>query len=134
LSVEARQIMTRQHLEQYRSLGKEIAILEQQLQHAQSVADTVRASSKEEPYLEHSVMITGIDAHAKVRLDRKRRSALLERLEIERYIDRIADSQLRVVMDLRYLKGMRWSKIANNMGNNTADSVRMMVSRHFNKR
>ncbi len=125
--------MTRKRLEQYRSLGKEISILEQEIKQAAKIADTVRASSREAPYLQHTVVITGTDARARVRLDRKCRKAARERREIEKYIDALEDSQLRTIMELRYLKGLSWSKVAGRMGRNTADSVRFIVIRHLEK-
>ena len=65
-------------------------------------------------------------------LNIKGAKAQLEELNAMSYISDIYDSQLRSIFLMRFLKGYSWTKIANEIGGgNTADSVRMQVTRYL---
>lgn len=51
-------------------------------------------------------------------------------LRIEEYIQTIPDSQTRQIFVLRFCYGLSWQQVANHIGNNTRDSVRMIVRRY----
>lgn len=58
-----------------------------------------------------------------------------EELNAMSYISDICDSQLRAIFLMRFLKGYSWTKIANEIGGgNTADSVRMQVTRYLSSK
>jgi len=121
----------REALEQYRALGREIAQLERELGKRRRVADTVRASSAEAPYLAHTVTIVGDDTRLRERLERRRRRARRQRAAIEAYVDAIEDSQLRQIIRLRYMQGLTWIRVAACMGCATPDSVRKSANRYI---
>lgn len=58
---------------------------------------------------------------------------LHERNRLERYIAEIPDSLTRQIFTLRFIDGLSWVQIAFSIGNNTADSVRMICNRHISK-
>lgn len=122
--------MTLKRLEQYRSLVQEIKELGQQLSNQQIESDTVKGSLTEYPYIETTVTIRGLNTKIIERLRRRQTKLMMERLAIERYIDSIDDSLTRRVINLRYVQGYGWHKLARNIGGNTADSLRMLVVRH----
>ncbi|MDP4152614.1 MAG: hypothetical protein Q8865_04110 [Bacillota bacterium] len=54
----------------------------------------------------------------------------IERGRLERYINGINDSRLRLIMRLRYINGMKWYQIAMEIGGgNTEDSIKKAVYR-----
>ena len=119
--------MTKGELEQFRDLKEEIEELECKIanllsKYGQVVTDKVRASSKEFPYIETSVKITGIDFAgdkkkqiqiADKRLLLNQRKAQAERLElrITTYINSITESRIRRMMEYKYIEGRTWEEI-----------------------
>jgi len=124
--------MTRQRLEQYRALEREIHMLDERIRSAALVSDSVRGSCTEPPYTEHSITITGVDQASLHRLERKRIRARMERRAIERFIDGIEDSLTRTILEERYIQGRSWAQVANVAGgSNTRDGVRMIAGRYL---
>ena len=124
--------MTRQRLEQYRALEREIRMLDERLSSAALVSDSVRGSYAEPPYTEHTITITGVDQAALHRMERKRLRARAERLAIERFIDGIEDSLTRTILEERYIRGRSWAQVAKAAGGtNTCDGVRMIARRYL---
>jgi len=119
-------------LKQYRSLGKEIELLEHQLLTQRSEADTVVGSMKAYPYISRVITIHGISERTTDRLERRKCRLIAERERIEEYIDNITDSFIRGIISMRYIEGYEWSQVAQNFGgNNTPDSVRKAAERYF---
>ena len=59
---------------------------------------------------------------------------LLETLnDVEKFISDIKDSHIRRIVNLRVVEGLSWQKVADKIGGNTEDSVRMAFER-FMKR
>ena len=55
---------------------------------------------------------------------------LLETLnEVESFISNINDSHIRRIVNLRVVEGLSWRKVADRIGGNTEDSVRMTFER-----
>lgn len=51
---------------------------------------------------------------------------------LNRYINSVEDSQMRMILSLRYINGLSWLQVAASVGGgNTADGVRMAVDRHL---
>ncbi len=58
-----------------------------------------------------------------------------EENEIERWIDRIEDIHLQLIVKLRFKEKLSWQEVANEAGgNNTEDSVRKLVDRYIRKK
>jgi hypothetical protein len=136
--------MTKEQLKQIRQLKNEIELLKAQIQEIEHTitTDTVKGSDTSFPYSSHSIMIRGIDEddyNRKVRRYqkriRKRVHELVELLEVtNEYIEGINDSMIRQIIILRYVNGLGWKDVATKLGgNNTADSVRMMLDRYLGK-
>ena len=136
--------ITRQDLKNFRHLKKEIEMLDRQIKTLgyDTVSDTVKGSSKEFPYTEHIITITGLDkrGHAdKVRrlqhkLDRRKADLQEQLADIDACISGIDDCILRQVVSLRFVEGLSWGQVAASIGGgNSADGVRMMCNRFFSK-
>lgn len=53
---------------------------------------------------------------------------------LNRYIDKVDDPQMRMILSLRFVNGLPWQQVAASIGgSNTADSVRMMCKRYLEK-
>lgn len=59
---------------------------------------------------------------------------LLETLnDVETFISSIKDSHIRRIVNLRVVEGLSWQKVADKIGGNTEDSVRMAFERYIKK-
>lgn len=136
--------MTLELLEQYADMRREARMWERELDELRKknvvVKDTVRGSMSSFPYTAHPVTIQGVPKPSKrfaareKRLE-ERRERLAEQLaEIDDFIDSLEDSQLRQIINYRYVRGYNWVKTARLIGGrNTADGCRMKVTRFFEK-
>lgn len=117
--------MTKEELKQYRKLVKEITYLEKELNKlydkpVQEIAGKVQASAPEYPCIRKSVSVQMFEPKANaarrktiaILEDRKRRCEKTK-LEIERYIDKIKDSELRLIFRMRYVQGKKLKEIAD---------------------
>ena len=52
---------------------------------------------------------------------------------VEEFIASITDSHIRRIDNLRVLEGLSWQKVADRIGGNTEDSVRMAFERYIKK-
>ena len=142
--------MTKDILAQYCDLQQEIKDLRERIERLERqieniedegcVSDSVTCGKKGKKPL-GTVKITGFPnaeySRKKTRLYLNKaqlESVELELLEItsdvEEYIQSIEDSRIRKILRLRYIDGMTWIKVAQNMrGQATADSVRMEHNR-----
>lgn len=132
--------MTLEMLEQYDDLRREAQMWEKELDDLRAktsvVKDTVRGSMSSFPYTTHPVTIQGaqksnrrITAREK-RLE-ERRERLAEQLaEIDDFIDGLEDSQLRQIINYRYVQGYSWVKTAR-LVHNKENAIRMRVKRYF---
>lgn len=130
--------MTKKRLEQYGDLLKEIVLLERQIDNTPDEtyqADVVRGSYDCPPFTQHSVMISGYgDNPLLARLERRKRKLQKERLAIEDFIDDIDDSQIRMIISLKYINGLNWRQVAFSIGGkNTEKGVQKACERFLNK-
>ena len=106
--------MTEKELSQYYWLKKEIKKLENKIiefgdglgstKYSDSIKSTKKMKSLQEKRLEL------VDQFIECRL-----SALEKYLEIERYIETVPDSEIRLIMRLRFLDLMDWSSIGEEI-------------------
>ena len=116
--------MTKQELEQYCKLKKEVAYLQGRLDKVRDkdvpeISGKVQASAPEYPCLRKSVtvLINEPKASAARReaiaiLENRQRRCEEKMLQVERYIDKIEDAELRQIFEMRYMEGMKLEKIA----------------------
>ena len=62
-----------------------------------------------------------------------RSTAMSEYAELQAFIAKIDDSQVRLIFTLRYVDGLSWHQVAWRLGGNTSDSVRMAHNRYLAK-
>ncbi|MBU5438304.1 hypothetical protein KQI42_09805 [Tissierella sp. MSJ-40] len=131
-------------LEQYKDKTREIKMLESRILEIQQeaeeyVSDTVRGSTSAFPYTEHTIRITGIDMKKRERVNNVkekliiRKTALYHELEeIENFIESVEDSKVRQIIELRYIKGMQWNRVALKVyGYPNGDTARKKIKRFF---
>lgn len=139
-------------LEQYTSIKKEIADLERMIAESNSkikkyekqvVSDTVTGTRSD--LTTGPIKITGIAQQQIDReneLNRKRIQKMkmfkkkLEKLvvEVEEYIQKIPDSEIRRIARMRYIENLSWRRVAVHMGRGyTEDSCRMKMDRFLEK-
>lgn len=140
-------------LEQYTSIKKEIADLERMIAQSNSkikkfekqvVSDTVTGTRPDLTI--GPIKITGI---AQQQIDRenelnrnriqkmKRFKKKLEKLvaEVEEYIQKIPDSEVRRIARMRYIENLSWRRVAVHMGKGyTEDSCRIKMDRFLGKK
>lgn len=67
-------------------------------------------------------------------LERLEEQILLKINEIERYMNSISNSRIRLIIRLRYINCLQWEEVARQMGGgNTEDTCRMMLNRYLEK-
>ena len=140
-------------LEQYTSIKKEIADLERMIAESNSkikkfekqvVSDTVTGTRPDLTI--GPIKITGV---AQQQIDRenelnrnriqkmKRFKKKLEKLvaEVEEYIQKIPDSEVRRIARMRYIENLSWRRVAVHMGKGyTEDSCRIKMDRFLGKK
>ena len=118
--------MTREELGKLRSIQKEVELIKKELNTIteEYVTDKVTGSMVEHPYIFTSFKISGYDSEGysvKVkRLERKLKRKLDElmdeRARIEEYIESIDNATVRMILRLRYINGLGWNQIGNELG------------------
>lgn len=64
-------------------------------------------------------------AEQKDLIELKIRQSIIEYNRLNRYITSVSDIQMRIILSLRYVNGLTWQQIADNIGGgNTADGIR----------
>lgn len=73
-------------------------------------------------------------ADLKELLDLNLKKCFYELNRLNRYIESIEDSQIRMIMTLRYVNGLSWRQIAFSIGGgNTEDGVKKIAYRYLKK-
>lgn len=130
-------------LKQLNFLYKEVDRLQYKIDNykpAEIVVDTVRGSSPCFPFVEHSIVIEGLEQkkdNLSVLMDKL--TSFKARLNnqilyIEDEIEKIDDSEIRLIISYRYLDRLTWIQIMYEMGYNTEDTPRMKVNNYFKKK
>lgn len=136
--------MNKKDLEQVVALKNEIKDLERRLQNnniSSTVADSVKGSSTNFPYIECHRVIQGVDYKKQIR-DRKYRKLLKSKrdkidkllVQIEYDLNYIEDSEIRQIIRYKYFDNFNWVKIMHLMNYNTEDKARKKIERFFEKK
>lgn len=136
--------MTKDQLDQYLALKKEVGLLEREIdllrnRSSEVVTDVVSGSCSTYPYTRRTFSISGLSIRDLDKLESKlqrlqdRRQRISNAAdEIDQFIDQVSDSQIRQILYFKYLKGMSWRQVARQLGGkNTEDGVRKKVERYF---
>jgi len=137
-------MVTIKTLEQYRKLKSEITQTVKRLDDSKDGVsvycfDTVKGSSQVLPYQEKVITITGVSQrhiYTVKRLERilKNRIIRLQNtvLEIEGFIDTVEHSEIRQIIQYRYIQGLSWKVTARKIfGYPCEDRARKMIIRFF---
>ena len=127
--------MTIKKLNQYRSIRREIAEINIQLEKT-NAHESVVGSDKEYPYTQHVMSVNGvIHSRETAILMRRLRECLRCKEMAEAFIYGIEDSITRRIFILRYIDGEirpSWVRVAHMIGGgNTTESIRQAVSRYM---
>lgn len=130
--------MNKKELSQLYYLNREIEQLKSRIEELECIAasDTSRITG-----MPH---VTGISdkvgryaaeiADLKELLNLNLKKCFYELNRLNRYIESIDDSQMRMIMTLRYVNGLSWQQVAFSIGGgNTEDSIKKLAYRYLKK-
>ena len=135
--------MDKHQLMEYRKLKHEQALLIRRIEALEGkeipvVAGKVKASSREFPYTEHRVSVQMSEPVAAERVRRmlriyegRQEKIGQQMLEIEVFIDGIADTQIRQIFEMRFVEGMKLREIAEKV-NLELSTVSVKITRFLN--
>lgn len=146
--------MTEQDLKQLRYLETEINLLQQEYdglaKMLSEVTDTVSGSEPNYPYLKRAITIKGLPfelSDAELAACRPQLAALAEQIaqykqtyialrhSLTEQIAGIPDSELRLILSLRFLEVLPWKSVAARIGGNaTEESVKKCYQRFLKSR
>lgn len=134
--------MNREKLKRYRKLLSEVDLLKRQLEKTEPefVKDSVNGSSSYFPYTQHKMHIEGYDldsykrkvARLNKRIVNKMNELVEEKDSLIEFIYNIEDSEIRQIFIYKYIDGMKWSDIANEMNYSVTsirDKHRLVINR-----
>lgn len=112
--------MTKDDLEQIKGLKSEIKAIQDDLHNLPITKDSVTGSMVDFPYIQRTVVISGLDEDKGKKL-RKRLEKKLDELqdmllEMENWLDTIPDSEIRAILRLKYRNGMTNKQIGDELG------------------
>lgn len=129
--------MTKQKLSQFTWLKHEINILTQKIIQIESYLEGKHTNKSNLTFLGTNQVLASEFrselAHLKKVLQQKKSAAITELAALESYIGHIHESQIRTIFTLRYIDNLNWTQVAWRLGNNTADSVRMIHNRFLER-
>lgn len=113
--------MTKKELEQLRALYLEINTLAGDIfsLRPKIVVDSVTGCTPERPQ-KHVIPIKGVGMEEYIRLEKKateKTKILVERINaMEEWLDHISDSEMRIILRMRYRQGKSWEEIGFVLG------------------
>lgn len=122
--------MNKSELSQIKYIGREIEQLKRQLEDVEyqvetkTVTDSVTGSLPSFPYVQHVIMITGVDVEGydrkaerlKRSLERRIQELLDKVAEANEYIATIPDSETRIILQYRFINGLTWEQLEAETG------------------
>jgi len=137
-------VMTIKDLEQYRQLQNEVKQIAQRLEAMSKapggiVSDFVKGSSHDMRAKETVFTITGLDQRNRLKYERLQRilQARANRLsndllKIEEFIDTVTSSEIRRIIDYRYIQGFSWKAVSRRVYSYPSETrARMAITRYF---
>jgi hypothetical protein len=110
--------MTIEQLESYRAVRAELEDIENEL--AQYGVRIAVQSASTAPFSKHTVTAEGLPPSPKAKALLERKAWLRARRgEVERFVDSIEDSEMRMIVLMKYIKGRQtasWQSIASKLG------------------
>lgn len=130
--------MTKKELSQLYWLNREIEEQQRRLQELECMATSCTSRITGMPHSSNMVdklsryVAEIADLRGLIDLNIKRCFYELNRLN--RFINSIEDSQMRMILSLRYINGLPWNQIAASIGGNTEGSVRKAHDRYLKRK
>ena len=130
--------MTKQELSQLYYLNREIEQLKNRIEELECIATSTssvitgmpHASGVSDKVGKYAAEISDL----KELLDLNLRKCFYELNRLNRFIESIEDSQMRMILSLRHINGLCWHQVAVSIGGGNSDkSVQMMESRFLKK-
>lgn len=126
--------LTKQELEQLKSLKQEAKQLQEELQNLPFVPASVKGSLPEFPYIETTFKVFGVDEkkgkRVKERLDRVLDEIQDRILIMEEWLETVPDSEIRTILRLKYRDGMKDRQIGEELGY-SRQAIAMKIKRFF---
>ncbi len=131
--------MHRKELSQLYYLNREIEEQQRRLQELEALATSctswITGMPKNKGITDKLADYVAEIADLKGLIDLNIRKCFYELNRLNRYINTIDDSQMRMIFSLRYINGLCWQQIAHSIGGgNTADSVRKAHDRFMGRK
>lgn len=133
--------MTKRRLEQYSSIKAEVTELKAKIKAREKsqLTDTVTGSSPEYPFTKHTVTIKGVDYGSDLLTQRlKEKEYLLDEecAYIEKWLDTVEDSLIRLIVRMKYIEGMSWPQVSYKLAHDhkldyAPDALRMRAERYM---
>ena len=129
--------MTKKELSQLYYLNREIEEQQRRLEELETIATSCTSFVTGMPRvagLTNKVAKYAAEiADLKGLLDLNLKKCFYELNRINRFIESITDSQMRMIISLRYVNGLSWFQVAESIGGgNTEDSVKKAAYRFLN--
>lgn len=130
--------MNKKELSQLYFLNREIEEQQRRLQELECLATTctsrITGMPKSRGVVDRLAGYVAEIADLKSLLDLNIKKCFFELNRLNRFINTIGDSQMRMIFALRYINGLSWLQISFSIGGgNTADSVRKAHDRFLQK-
>ena len=134
--------MTKKELEQYCKLKKEIAYLQKRLdklydKDIPEIIGKVQASAPNYPCIMRGVSVQMYEPKASDKVNKviailkeRQRQCDEKILEVERYINKIPDSELRQIFEMRYIEGKKLREIADTL-NQDLSGIGKKITAHL---
>lgn len=131
--------MTKKELSQLYYLNREIEEQQRRLQELEELATSCTAQITGMPKVSWNsdkiAKYAAEIADLKALLDLNLKKCFYEFNRLNRYIETVDDSQMRMILALRYVNGLSWRQIAFSIGGgNTEDGVRKAHDRFLAKK
>jgi len=128
--------MTKKELSQLYYLNREIIGLQNRIHELECLATSCTSKITGMPHVQGAYDKLGRYAaeiaDLKCLLDLSLKRCFYELNRLNRYIESIADSEIRQILSLRYVNGLSWNQIANSINvDATEDSVRKRHDRYL---
>ena len=127
--------MSRDDLKQYQKRKQLIDAYNAELATGLPVADSVKASMRDDPYLERVVTIRGVDVARGQWLRERIRNLEKQCQRAEAFVESVADEYTQTLLYLHYIKGLSWPQVRKTLKirDITANCLRMRVERYFSQ-
>lgn len=130
--------MTKKELSQLYYLNREIEQDKRRLQELGDASTNIATKVTGLPHIggifdKTAIAAEIVDCRAVIKA--KTELSVVEYNRLNRYIASVEDSLIRQILTLRFVNGLSWKQVAENIGGgNTADGVRMLCDRFLHEK